>query len=85
MWLNGFNYKFYKDSLKLALQHKQKDAEAKEDPAIVVNLKLFDREHKKQTDVFPKDFPPLLCPRRKLIRNLHLCFVTISEDCTTLR
>lgn len=53
MWLNGFNYKFYKDPLKLALQHKQNDVEAKENPAIVVNLKLFERKHKqtnKQTD-----------------------------------
>lgn len=50
MWLHGFNHKFYKDSLKLGLQHKQKDAEAKEDPAIVVNFKLLDRGHKKQTN-----------------------------------
>jgi hypothetical protein len=68
--VNGFNSKFgNKDSLKLTFQHKQKNAEAKEDnlkedPAVVVNSKLFGGVQKKkqtnETEVSPKHLSPLL-------------------------
>lgn len=69
--VNGFNSKFgNKDSLKLTFQHKQKNAEAKEDnlkedPAVVVNSKLFGGVQKKKNKQ----------TKQKYLRNicLHCC------------